>query len=74
MSLFPKKVEYPFKNTNFTWAKTALFSAHRFSPYAFNPLRCILGPALTFVLFSVAYKHINGTGEIALYLAETGRP
>jgi len=57
MSLFPKKVEYSFKNTNFTWAKTALFLAHHFSPYAFNPLRCILGPALTFVFFSVAYKY-----------------
>jgi len=27
-----------------------------------------------FVLFSVAYKHINGIGEIALYLAQTGLP
>jgi len=24
------------------------------------------------VLFSVAYKHINGTGENTLYLAQTG--
>jgi len=30
--------------------------------------------ALTFVLFSVAHKHINGTGEITLYLAQTGLP
>jgi len=35
---------------------------------SFNPLRTFL------VLFSVAYKHINGTGEITLYLAETGLP
>jgi len=26
------------------------------------------------VLFSVAYKHINGTGEMTLYLAQTGLP
>jgi len=26
------------------------------------------------VLFSVVYKHINGTGEITLYLAQTGLP
>jgi len=30
--------------------------------------------ALTFVLFSNAYKHIKGTGEITLYLAQTGLP
>jgi len=34
----------------------------------------MFGHALTFVLFSVAYKHINGTGEITLYLAQTGLP
>jgi len=26
------------------------------------------------VIFSVVYKHINGTGEITLYLAQTGLP
>jgi len=30
--------------------------------------------AVTFVLFSVAYKHIKGRGEITLYLAQTGLP
>jgi len=30
--------------------------------------------ALTFVPFSVAYKPINGTGEITLYVAQTGLP
>jgi len=39
-------------------------------------LRVMIGvlEMLTFVLFSVAYKHINGTGEIKLYLAQTGLP
>jgi len=27
-----------------------------------------------FVLFSAAHKHFNGTGEITLYLAQTGLP
>jgi len=38
--------------------------------------RCIWGPwdAPTFVLFSVTYKHVNGAGEITLYLAQTGLP
>jgi len=29
---------------------------------------------LTFVLFSVVYKHIIGTGEMTLYLVQTGLP
>jgi len=42
--------------------------------------RCFFGVlemfwhALTFVLFSIAYKHINGTGEITLFLSQTGLP
>jgi len=36
-------------------------------------LRCF-DVALTFVLFSVAYKHINGKGVITLYSAQTGLP
>jgi len=37
-----------------------------------NPLWCFWVPwdALTFVLFSVAYKHINGKGVITLCLAQ----
>jgi len=30
--------------------------------------------ALTFVLFSVMYKHVNGKGVNSLYLTQTGLP
>jgi len=36
--------------------------------------RCIWGPDISSLLFSGAYKHINGTDESTLYLAETGLP
>jgi len=45
----------------------------------FNPLesKVFLGSLrrfYIFVIFSVAYKHINGTGAITLNLAQTGLP
>jgi len=51
---------------------SALFNPLRSKVYL-GSLRCSDMP-WHLCFFSVAYKHINGTGEITLYLAQTGLP
>jgi len=39
-----------------------------------GPWDVLTCPDICSFFFSVAYKHINGTGEITLYLAQTDQP